>query len=234
MHGHYANYTFFRTKVQMSTPFLRNRPWNFAHVFYMSIPKPDLWGDFFSFLFRRKYLVQGGPNFQNNINWRKIVQHTKQKKTLGQAFVRALIEDVPKKFMGLDSQKRRTLRPGNEFLSVATTATRTTTATATPTTTPTPPTIYACKCSTLGSSTLRADERGGGYIASCFPNSAIGVFAIYQTVLGWKTCINNIMKPTNSPTQGQPNPIIMRSKVALRPLFPTSNKFWVGWDLFFI
>ena len=35
--------------------------------------------------------------------------------------------------------------------------------------------------------------------------STIRVFAIYQILLGWKN-INIIMKPTNSPTQGQPNP----------------------------
>ena len=31
------------------------------------------------------------------------------------------------------------------------------------------------------------------------------------------------MKPTNSPTQGQPNPIKIMLKVALEPLFPTVN-----------
>ena len=39
------------------------------------------------------------------------------------------------------------------------------------------------------------------------------------------------MKPTNSPTQGQPNPRRKRFKVALGPLFPTASNFsWVGTD----
>ena len=37
------------------------------------------------------------------------------------------------------------------------------------------------------------------------------------------------MKPTNSPTQGQPNPRKNRFKVAIGPLFPIANNFsWVG------
>ena len=37
------------------------------------------------------------------------------------------------------------------------------------------------------------------------------------------------MKPTNSPTQGQPNPRRNRFKVAFGPLFTTANSFsWVG------
>ena len=40
--GNYANCTLFRTKVHMATSALRDRPWNFAHVFYMSISGPDL------------------------------------------------------------------------------------------------------------------------------------------------------------------------------------------------
>ena len=52
--GNYANYTHFRTKVQMSMSFSRNRPWNFARVFYMSTPRPDLR---FFFFCRRIYLV---------------------------------------------------------------------------------------------------------------------------------------------------------------------------------
>ena len=42
------------------------------------------------------------------------------------------------------------------------------------------------------------------------------------------------MKPTNSPTQGQPNPTKNRLKVAIGPLFPTANIFFVGWDWFYI
>ena len=36
-----------RTKVQMSTPFLRVKPWNFAHVF--NVPLPSLFYAFFFF-----------------------------------------------------------------------------------------------------------------------------------------------------------------------------------------
>ena len=45
--------------------------------------------------------------------------------------------------------------------------------------------------------------------------------------------INIVMKPTNSPTQGQPNPRKIRLKVALGLLFPTVF-FFVGWDWFYI
>ena len=42
---------------------------------------------------------------------------------------------------------------------------------------------------------------------------------------------NIIMKPMNSPTQGQPNPRKIRLKVAFGPLFPTRDIFWwVGID----
>ena len=41
--------------------------------------------------------------------------------------------------------------------------------------------------------------------------------------------INIIMKPTNSPTQGQLNPRKNRLKVAFGPLFPTATNFsWLG------
>ena len=62
----------------------------------------------------------------------------------------------------------------------------------------------------------------------------IRVFAIYQILLGWKILRSmyfevNIMKPTNSPTQGQPNPRKISLKVAFGPLRPTANIFtWVG------
>ena len=36
-------------KSNYSTPFLRDRPWNFVHMFYMSVPRPDLRGVFFCF-----------------------------------------------------------------------------------------------------------------------------------------------------------------------------------------
>ena len=39
------------------------------------------------------------------------------------------------------------------------------------------------------------------------------------------------MKPTNFPTQGQPNPGKIGLKVAFGPLFPTASIFsWVGVD----
>ena len=46
-----------------------------------------------------------------------------------------------------------------------------------------------------------------------------------------------MMKPSNSSTQGQPNPRKTRVKVALGPLFPhggTGNIFSVGWDWFYV
>ena len=58
----------------------------------------------------------------------------------------------------------------------------------------------------------------------------IRVLAIYRILLGWKT-YKDYMKPTNSPTQGQPNPrkIINRLKVAIGAPFPTARNFsWVG------
>ena len=42
------------------------------------------------------------------------------------------------------------------------------------------------------------------------------------------------MKPTNSPTQGQPNPRKIRLKVAFGPLFPTAKYFFVDWDWCYI
>ena len=56
-------------------------------------------------------------------------------------------------------------------------------------------------------------------------------FAIYTELCWVGNHINIIMKPTNSPTQGQPNPRKIRLKVAFGPLFPTANNFsWVGID----
>ena len=43
--------------------------------------------------------------------------------------------------------------------------------------------------------------------------------------------VNIIMKPTNSPTQGQPNPKKIRLKVAFGPLFPTAKYFFGGLGL---
>ena len=47
-------------------------------------------------------------------------------------------------------------------------------------------------------------------------------------MLGWKT-LKIVVKPTNSPTHGQPNPRTIRFNVAFGPLVPTANIFaWVG------
>ena len=62
-------------------------------------------------------------------------------------------------------------------------------------------------------------------------------------LLGWlqftKLCwagkyIHIIMKPTNSPNQGKPNPRKNRLKVAFGPLFPTADYFFVGWNWLYI
>ena len=59
------------------------------------------------------------------------------------------------------------------------------------------------------------------------------VSAVYQIMKGWKT-YKYIMKPANSPTQGQPNPRKNRLKAAFGPLFSHSKQFFVGWDWFYI
>ena len=55
------------------------------------------------------------------------------------------------------------------------------------------------------------------------------VFAIYKLCWVGKH-INVIIKPTNSPTQGQPNP----RKIGIWGTFSHSKYFFVGWDLFYI
>ena len=46
--------------------------------------------------------------------------------------------------------------------------------------------------------------------------------------------VSIIMKPTNSPTQGQPNPRKLRLKSGiLGPFIPTATYFFVGWDWFY-
>ena len=42
------------------------------------------------------------------------------------------------------------------------------------------------------------------------------------------------MKPTNSPTQGQPNPRKKQAKSGNWAIFPHSKVFFVGWDWFYI
>ena len=65
------------------------------------------------------------------------------------------------------------------------------------------------------------------------PSTENRVFAIYQILLGWKQYMNIIMKPSNFPTQGQPNPRKIMLKVVLGPLFPTANIFFVCCSKYF-
>ena len=64
------------------------------------------------------------------------------------------------------------------------------------------------------------------------PN-VIGCWRLSKILLGWKTDHFIIMKPTNSPTQGQPNPEKKNgSKAAFAPRFlPTANIFFAGLGL---
>ena len=89
---------------------------------------------------------------------------------------------------------------------------------------------YVCKISWSNSKKRREE----------FPGTQFWAFNLNQPVrclrfrkLSWVgKHINIIMKATNSPTQGQPNPRTSRLKVAFGPLFPTANNFsWVGIDL---
>ena len=55
------------------------------------------------------------------------------------------------------------------------------------------------------------------------------VFAIFTKFCWVGKHVNVSMKPTNFPTQGQPNPRKIRLKVAFGLRFPTANDFsWVG------
>ena len=63
----------------------------------------------------------------------------------------------------------------------------------------------------------------------------VGCFAMYQIVLGVKTCNCCCETDELPPTKGQPNPRKNRLKeVAFGPLFPTEKYFFVGWDWFYI
>ena len=53
-------------------------------------------------------------------------------------------------------------------------------------------------------------------------------FSIAGTTWRTSSSMCFIMKPTNSPTQGQPNPKNNRLKVEFGPLFPTAKQFLVG------
>ena len=64
-------------------------------------------------------------------------------------------------------------------------------------------------------------------------NGSPGAILVIDLIIGCLRCtkfcwvrkhINIITKPSNSPTQGQPNPIKIRLKVAFGPLFPTHSK----------
>ena len=59
---------------------------------------------------------------------------------------------------------------------------------------------------------------------------SIGCLRFTQFSVGLENIpVTIIMKPTNSSTQGQPNPRKIRLKVACGPLFPTANIIsWVG------
>ena len=66
---------------------------------------------------------------------------------------------------------------------------------------------------------------------------------IYYSILGcWRFTtfcwvgehINIVVKPTNAPTQGQPNPRKIRLKVAFWATFSHSKYFFVGRDWFYI
>ena len=61
---------------------------------------------------------------------------------------------------------------------------------------------------TLKLCVMRRYNLGGGDLVSTYNPYTSRVFVIYQTMLRWKTCplVHFIMKPTNSPTRGQPNP----------------------------
>ena len=67
------------------------------------------------------------------------------------------------------------------------------------------------------------------YIKTLVPIWAeIGCLRFTNIVLGWKRK-NIIMKPKNSPTQGQPNPKKIGAKVAFGPLFSHGKHLsWVG------
>ena len=71
----------------MSTPFLRDRPCNFAHVFYMPIPRPDLRGFYLFFLFAEYIFSKEVQISQIILTDEKSCE--KKTKASGQVFVRA-------------------------------------------------------------------------------------------------------------------------------------------------
>ena len=63
-----------------------------------------------------------------------------------------------------------------------------------------------------------------------FPQRVIGSLRLAKFCWVGKH-VNITMKPTNSPTQGQPNPRKSRLKVTFGPPFPTENTFFRGLGL---
>ena len=51
------------------------------------------------------------------------------------------------------------------------------------------------------------------------------IWCLWFTKFCWIGNINIVVKPSNSPTQGQPSPRKMRLKVVFGPLLPTGNIF---------
>ena len=105
--------------------------------------------------------------------------------------------------------------------------------------------------------TLWTEAKGlFGLLHHLLPPRVIRVFATYHIasrfremneftqptlyILALSSCwvgkhVTTIVKPTNSPTQGQPNPRTVRFKSwHLGHFFPTANYFFVGWDWFYI
>ena len=66
-------------------------------------------------------------------------------------------------------------------------------------------------------------------------SSVTGCLRLFTKLCWAGNNVNIIMKPFNSPTQGQPNPRKNRLKVAIgAATFSHSKYFFVGWDWFYI
>lgn len=96
--------------MKISTPLLRDRP-DFAHVFYMSNPRPDL----VFFYFRRKHLAQAGSNFPKNLLLTKNESKVERPKKRQVRSLQRHIEDVCKnsrsyRKYGVDSRRGMTFR----------------------------------------------------------------------------------------------------------------------------
>ena len=93
-----------RTKVQMSTPFLRVRPWNFAHVFNALLP--SLLRMLFFFSFRRKCGVSLRPEYPKKIQNPKYLTKTTTTKQHSLKARQRYTKHVCK-ISGSNSKKRR-------------------------------------------------------------------------------------------------------------------------------